>query len=519
MIMTRDERLTHELAYEEAVGFLKTLLAGPECGPIGYVASSVDVDNYKRLFTRDTVWMGLAAILSGDEELIGGFRSSLEVLAGTQREDGAIPSNVSPGGEVSYGIIAPRVDATTLYIIGCADYCRYRNDEDAVRHFYPSVERAIKYLEDTWENKSCGLLYIPRAGNWADEYLQQGFVLYDEMLWHIAQKKYAGILKAMKDERASVYMKKAKRTKKLIREKFWIKNSHTKKDAIYLSMRKKIDLARTGYLMHFFYATGPNDENCFVQSHGIFDAFGNSLAILEGIATEAQTKKILLFVDEISENRYPLIPAHYPFFRESVFRSKKLHQYRFKQYIGHYHNGGLWPWYTGIYAAALVKIGERERALKFLDGILLANNEKRDGMNYYEYHSGEKGVARMKVAHPRGLDLYFSETLADLVNSQKPTVVLRHKGEVVRAHEYMCVRDHCIIEGDTVELIAMGPDADEVLSAIAAMKDKEGTRYFGNVEISSIESEPGGTPYLGVSAAAYIIAYKAYKEGKILFAE
>jgi phosphotransferase system HPr-like phosphotransfer protein len=515
-IKTYTDEIDFEGAYFESLDLLRSLMTRAEQGAIGYVASSENIDNYKRLFTRDAFWIGMAAILSEDEELIGAFRSSLEVLMNTQREDGAIPSNVSPGGEISYGVINPRVDPTTLYVIGCIEYCRCRGGKKDLEYFKRSIERAMKYLENTWENKSCGLLYIPRAGNWADEYFQKGFVLYDEVLWHIALKKSAYALKVLGNKRASVYLTKSGTVKNTIRDKFWLKNNESKEDPVYLTMRKKIDMDRMGYLMHFYYANR-RTKACFAKSHCIFDAFGNSLAVLAGVASKKQIESILRFVDMISVNWYPLVPAHYPFFREKTFKTKKLSQYRFKEFIGHYHNGGLWPWYTGAYVAGLVRVGEEKRATRFLHGILRANASEKNGKKFYEYHTAQKSTAVLEIVHPHGLDLYFSEKLCAFMTPQKSNLRIKFKNRKVDVTDGMCVRTLNAKKGDKIQISTVGPDAKDVLLTIAFFKDKEGNRYFRNIEMNKVKSEPDGTPNLGVSAAAYVIAYKAVAENKILF--
>jgi GH15 family glucan-1,4-alpha-glucosidase len=58
------------------------------------VASAQDISNYKRVWARDGVICGLAALASGDEELIATFRLTLETLTNNQHENGTIPSNV-----------------------------------------------------------------------------------------------------------------------------------------------------------------------------------------------------------------------------------------------------------------------------------------------------------------------------------------------------------------------------------------------------------------------------------------
>ena len=507
----------YDLAYEEALSLIKELLATSYGRPIGYYASSVDLDNYKRLFTRDTIWIGLAALLSGKPELIEGFKSSLDVLCNVQREDGAIPSNISPGGLVSFGANNPRIDPNTLYVIGCIEYYKYAKDEFFIRNLLESINKTIEYLEENWENKEYELLYIPRAGNWADEYLQRGLVLYDEVLWYQALKSYAYILRIFSEKKASAkYLEKANRVRTLIRDKFWIKNSSSSLDKVYLKMRDKIDFEEMGYLMHFYYAKS-KETSTFSKSHGIFDAFGNSLAILSGVASKNQVEKIFKFVDVISQNKYPLIPAHYPCFKETVFRSKKLHQYRFKEYMGKYHNGGLWSWYTGIYAASMVKIGDYPRAIKFLEGILNANMQSKNGEKFYEYHAARKSILQAIVDNENGLDLYFSKVFSDYVRKQKPNVQIEQGNKKIEIVDEISVRNFPLKKNEKIKITAVGPNAEDVLYSISSIEDRSGKRYFRDVKVEHIVSQPEGTSSMGISAAAYIIAYKAVKEGKVLF--
>jgi hypothetical protein len=72
---------------------------------------------------------GLAALASGDEELIATFRLTLETLTNNQHENGTIPSNVMTNEdvvEVSYGGLAGRVDAVTWFLLGFVNMLLYK---------------------------------------------------------------------------------------------------------------------------------------------------------------------------------------------------------------------------------------------------------------------------------------------------------------------------------------------------------------------------------------------------------
>ena len=87
----------------------------------GFLASAVAHSNYKRVWARDGVICGLAALASGDAQLIATFERTLAILARNQHGTGTIPSNVlvtQNHEEGSYGGLAGRVDAVTWFIIG-----------------------------------------------------------------------------------------------------------------------------------------------------------------------------------------------------------------------------------------------------------------------------------------------------------------------------------------------------------------------------------------------------------------
>ncbi|MDP8258441.1 MAG: hypothetical protein P9L90_03360 [Candidatus Aadella gelida] len=502
-------------AYEDSVKLLKSLIADGEYNNIGFFASSVDKENYKRLFSRDAFWVGMAGLLSGDPDLIQGYRSSLETLARNQREDGAIPSNVTHDGKVSYGVINPRVDSTTLFIIGALQYCKRKKISDSGDLCIRNVSDAVSYLENNWENPDNQLLYIPRAGNWADEYLQQGYVLYDEMLWYYVLKGYGEMLGSHGQKNAETYLKKAKKVAKQIRDRFWMKLLKEDGSVYTKKITRLFDLDKEGFFLHFYHLM-TKEEKGMGHPHRTFDAFGNILVLMSGLASDEQSEKIRRFIDSISMNSYPLIPAHYPFVPEKHFKTYKLYQYRFKEYIGHYHNGGLWPWYTGLYVSYLAKIGDRERAMKYLGGVLKANTKMFRGAGDYEYHMNTAASVETTVMHEEGISLFMSMIVKNIVLDRKSMVLLKYKRKKVDLSDDMAVRDLRVPKGAEIKITAVGPDAGSVLRDIMELSDKE-TNCLSEGEIKIKKDKPYGIPSLGVSAAAYVIGYKAVFENNIIF--
>jgi hypothetical protein len=88
-----------------AEGYQKALDLISECSTAdGYLASPTERDNYRRIWARDGVIIGLAAFMTGDTDLAITFRSTLETLANRLnhliwanywfREDNAMPDDV-----------------------------------------------------------------------------------------------------------------------------------------------------------------------------------------------------------------------------------------------------------------------------------------------------------------------------------------------------------------------------------------------------------------------------------------
>ncbi|MCA9221441.1 MAG: hypothetical protein KDA71_14020, partial [Planctomycetales bacterium] len=161
-------------------GYRRALELMHECSTKhGFLATPTEQGNYRRIWGRDSAIIGLAAMLSEENDLIEECRLSLETLARYQGPHGEIPSNVDPTTErVSYGGTAGRVDADLWFVICCGEYWRHTGDDVFFDRMIEPLEK-VRFLLGTWEFNTRGLLYIPPTGDWADEYLQSGYVLYD----------------------------------------------------------------------------------------------------------------------------------------------------------------------------------------------------------------------------------------------------------------------------------------------------------------------------------------------------
>jgi GH15 family glucan-1,4-alpha-glucosidase len=351
------------ITYHKAISLLHAVAS-----PDGFLASAENTTNYKRVWARDGVICGLAALASGDELLIKTFQNTLDTLAKNQHSNGTIPSNVlvSEGkSEVSYGGLAGRVDAVTWFIIGVCQYAHHQSDSAYFHQNQSAIDKGLALLE-AWEFNNKHLVYVPLSGNWADEYITDGYVLYDQLLRVWALKSYNHFAESDK-----------------VQEKI---------EAITRQILINFLPDSTGEKFHeraYKEVTFANYMPCSFSPSGYktqFDAFANSLAILLNIGANEFQNKLITYAETLaSETGLGLLPAFWP----PVFESdehwhllKNNCRYEFRNYPYEFHNGGSWPMVNGFYGMALLARGEAEKAESILDKINLAN--AKGDYSFYE---------------------------------------------------------------------------------------------------------------------------------------
>lgn len=294
--------------------------------PAGFVASITERHNYRRVWARDSVVTGLAALTTGDQQLIETFKQSLLTLAKHQGKAGQIPSNVAvETNQVSYGGTAGRVDATLWFLIGVDQYYSYTHDDHTKKQLTPVIERAKQVLL-AWEYNQGGLLYVPDTGDWADEYTRGGYVLYDQLLYTRIQPDCI----------------------RLIKERYW-------SEQYWTAM-----ISPFGKSTHF-------------------DTFANVLANLFGVSSPDQAESVDAYIaTHFAETTHYLLPAFAPVIQptDPVWSElKQAYQFEFKNKPYHYHNGGLWPMLSGWYVMDLVQRNKMDLAQLYLDGLHKATTE------------------------------------------------------------------------------------------------------------------------------------------------
>ena len=334
----------------------------------GFLASAENITNYKRVWARDGVICGLAALASGDDQLIATFKSTLETLANNQHANGTIPSNVMVSAEnkdVSYGGLAGRVDAVSWFVIGICQYAFYKNDAAFVTKYELQIQKCLQLLE-AWEFNNKHLMYVPLSGNWADEYITDGYVLYDQLLRIWALKSYNHFV-----NQESIAVK--------------IENITAQIEINFTPTSKGEKYHERAYHQLEFQAYMP----CSFSPAGYkiqFDAFANALALLLNIGNGIFQEQIVNHAEKLAkQQKMQLIPAFWPPITESDLDWNLLKnncKYEFRNFPYEFHNGGSWPMVNGFFGMALHAKKKEEAAKTVLEAINSANAQS--DFSFYE---------------------------------------------------------------------------------------------------------------------------------------
>lgn len=347
----------------------------------GFLASASDITNYKRVWARDGVICGLAALLDGDESLVETFKNTLITLADNQHKHGHIPSNVFFNDEnkveVSFGGLAGRVDTISWFIIGVCNYASLTKNINFAEELKPKMNKGLQLLE-AWEFNNNHLIYVPRSGNWADEYITEGHIFYDQVLRLWALKcinslfpnaEYQEKINHITEKLAGNYRKNdyknpfhPKAYKTLEKKSFWMASINP-----------------SGY-------------------QTMFDAFGNSIALLIGLGDTDFQEEIIKYSEKLRASLpLKLLPAFWEPITKEHEDWKLLEnncKYEFRNVPFEFHNGGTWQMVNGFYGMSLVE-NHIEKATNVLSHIKKLNALKEFG--FYENFNS-------KTSQPTGVE-------------------------------------------------------------------------------------------------------------------
>ena len=364
-------------------------------GPHGFLASPTDHDNYRRIWARDGIIIGLAGLMTEDEKMHDALKNTLHLLADHQGPHGEIPSNVDPqSGRVSYGGMTGRVDGDLWFIIGCGEFWQATGDDAFLESMLPVIERVV-FLLGAWEFNNRGFLYVPATGDWADEYVHNGYILYDQLLYLQALQTVYRLLHHVTGAPDRDLRKRISHLKHMIRANFWFGTGETIPEDVYHEIlfekgRKAAGRCTRRYWLPFFSPYGYGYR---------FDGFANVLASLLDVASPSRRKTVDTYIEEdVVPAPIKLLPAFHPVIKPVDRDWEELQitfSYSFKNRPYEFQNGGLWALITGFYVADLARRGETDRAGTYLTGIHQANALPMDGepWSFPEYVNGRDFTA------------------------------------------------------------------------------------------------------------------------------
>ena len=351
----------------------------------GIKASSELTDNYNRVWARDSAVAGLAILSNQIKELYLPLKSSILILQKAAAVNGQIPSNVSVNADgemtgVSFGGPVGRTDAGFWWVILTLQFLHQQPEEELKSTAYHQANAIFK-LADAWEFNHKNLMYVPMSSNWADEYVTHGYVLYDQILRYWALD-LAGSFYNRED-----WKEKASAIKIAIKQHYLLEGELT--NSLYTEAQKK-ELVHFNLTHQFIASFSPGDR---VER---FDTWSAGLLLLLKIPSKESALKLekaTLVIFEAAHQKG--IPAFYPLIQEDepLFQFIKLnHSYNFKNFPGHFHNGGIWPVVNGFLIAGLNQNGFNQTA-KLLQHALHQNLMKHhDAIPFAEYFDFENAT-------------------------------------------------------------------------------------------------------------------------------
>ncbi|MEH6656845.1 glycoside hydrolase 100 family protein [Leeuwenhoekiella marinoflava] len=317
---------------------------------------------YPEPYTRDLLISLFGIATTQNEQLIYSLKTVMLNLASNQSTNGQIPSIVNEPNNLGAS------DTTPLFLIGVGIFRKLLKDPDFLKE---ATDKAVLWLlfQSPSENKL--IAQLPTS-DWRDELWVLGYGLFVNTL------TYTGFKLLELNEHAALL-------------------KHSFNNDTYSS-----DLAHTVKYEGFVIKDKPYFAlwSYKIYSSERFDILGNSLAILSGLATESRTNDIIEWVEETcsfmfskKELGVELSPNFFPYIQPGD--EDWLSRYQIYNKPGAYHNGGIWPFISAFYIAALVAGKRYELAeaqlITLTHLIKKAKNKKLDfGFNeWYQAQNGE----------------------------------------------------------------------------------------------------------------------------------
>lgn len=319
---------------------------------------------YPEPYTRDLLLSSLGILVSGNESLIQNLRRVLETLAINQSPHGHIPSLVNDSDDRGAS------DTTPLFLLTAAIFAEVMGEPDFLKD---PMQKAMTWMEYQSPSDNHMVGQLPTS-DWRDEQWVLGYGLYVNALvyCYLRQLGYHHRADEMRREMGRFTIAEG------------VQHRHVHEG---LLVKYKPYYALWSYKVH---------------SSERFDLLGNSLAILSGIASPTRAEEMISWIeeecDEMKKNGelcLDLPPNFFPYIK--LEDPDWQPRYALFNLPGEYHNGGIWPFISGIYIAALVaarKFRLAEEKLLSLTNIVKLTINKELNYGFNEWIKAQDGKPR-----------------------------------------------------------------------------------------------------------------------------
>lgn len=331
-----------ETCRQRAIALLKRNLT-----PAGILAATpgarAEARSYTSIFARDAAICAIGMALSGDAVLEREASTALMTLAGHQAENGQIPKFVDVRNATPDFWYLGCIDATLWWLIALALLDQTRGSA-LCKRLGGQIALAIRWLE-CQEHQYFRLLQQNEASDWADIMPRSGFVLYTNALWHLVKRLYG--------------LPHAAQTRDNANQLFY---PFTADIAEYRRARLLVHYVRRNTRNQDLYLSFVN-----LASHGDEgDVFGNVLAVLCGLADDADGHRVLRALERAQVHEpYPVRVVCDPIRETSVLWRPYMSRHR-QNFEWQYHNGGIWPFIGGFWVVAHAALGRDDSAAREL---------------------------------------------------------------------------------------------------------------------------------------------------------
>ncbi|MCF8368936.1 MAG: hypothetical protein K9G76_07820 [Bacteroidales bacterium] len=316
---------------------------------------------YPEPYTRDLLISIFGIAVSGNQKLLKTIRKVLETLAKNQTEHGHIPSLVHDKEDRGAS------DTTPLFLLAVGIYRKVSGEAGFLNE---AVDKAFKWMAHQSPSDRYLVAQQPTS-DWRDEQWVIGYGLFVNTLYFSCLRQF--------DQN-----EKAERLRNAM-SRFTITGGE-----MHRHVHEGLVVKYKPYYAFWSYK---------IYSSERFDLLGNSIAILSGLASPFRADEMISWIEKECESMkksgdlaVDLPPNFFPYIKsgDPDWRAR----YSKFNNPGEYHNGGIWPFISGFYIAALVaakRFKLAEDKLIVLTHLIKVSSKNKLNFGFNEWIKAQNG--------------------------------------------------------------------------------------------------------------------------------